>query len=133
MRILIAEDDAASRRVLMRILKSFGECDVTVNGAEALEAFLLANREKKPYDLACLDIMMPKLDGMKVLKTMREIEKDLKIPDGERTKVIMVTALSDTDNVYKAFEYGCEGYAVKPLNIEKLVEVLHKLGITEGV
>lgn len=128
MRILIAEDDMASRRFLMKFLKEYGECDITVDGAEALEAFLLSHRENNPYDLVCLDIMMPKLDGTKVLKAIREIEKDKKIETDKRTKIIMITALNDSGNVYSSFDIGCEGYAVKPINIEKLIEVLGKLG-----
>lgn len=128
MRILIAEDDMASRRFLMKFLKDYGECDITVDGAEALEAFLLSHRENNPYQLVCLDIMMPKLDGMKVLKAVREIENDKKIPPEKKTKIIMITALNDSGNVYNAFDIGCEGYAVKPINVDKLVEVLGKLG-----
>lgn len=128
MRILIAEDDMASRRFLMKFLKDYGDCDITVDGAEALEAFLLSHREGAPYDLVCLDIMMPKLDGMKVLKAIREIENDKKISATDKTKIIMITALNDSGNVYNAFDIGCEGYAVKPINVDKLTEVLGKLG-----
>lgn len=128
MRILIAEDDLASRRFLIKFLKHYGELEITVDGAEALEAFLLSHREERPYDLVCLDIMMPKLDGMKVLKAVREIENDKKIEKQKKTKIIMITALNDSENVYGAFDSGCEGYAVKPINIDKLTEVLSKLG-----
>jgi len=131
MRILIAEDDMASRRFLMKFLKDYGDCDITVDGAEALEAFLLSHRENSPYDLVCLDIMMPKLDGVKVLKAIREIENDKKIETDKKAKIIMITALSDSGNVYGAFDIGCEGYAVKPINIDKLIEVLSKLGFTK--
>lgn len=74
MRILIAEDDLASRKVLYKFLSNYGECDITIDGMEALEAFMLAWDEGKPYDLICLDIMMPELDGVKTLKTIRDIE-----------------------------------------------------------
>lgn len=133
MRILIAEDDMASRRFLMKFMRSYGECDVTVDGAEALEAFLLSMRENLTYDLILLDILMPKLDGMKVLKAIREIEADRKVPTEKRSKIIMITALNDSSNVYGAFELGCEGYAVKPLNTVKLREVFEKLELVPTV
>lgn len=127
MKILLAEDDLISRKVISKMLGKYGECDITVDGMEALDAFLLALKEKNPYDLICLDIMMPKVDGVRVLKTIRALEKQQNIPSGKKAKVIMTTALSDKEYVNKAFEIGCEAYATKPLDAEKLKEVLQKL------
>lgn len=55
MRILIAEDDFASRKVILKFLSVYGECDVTVDGMEAVDAFMMALEEDNPYDLICLD------------------------------------------------------------------------------
>ncbi|WP_313559424.1 response regulator [Ruminiclostridium cellobioparum] len=129
MRILIVEDDLVSRRFLQKFLSRFGECDVVVDGMEALDAFLYSLKENVPYSLICLDIMMPKVDGIKVLKTIRELETQKGIPVRDRSKVIMTTALNGTEMVQKAFELGCEGFASKPLDTEKLVEVMEKLGL----
>ncbi len=129
MRILIAEDDMVSRKFLFKFLSQYGECDLTVDGLEALDAFLLSLKENKPYDLICLDIMMPKVDGVKVLKTIRQLEKERKIPAELRAKVIMITALGETNYVQQSFEIGCDAYASKPMDIEKLVKVLEKLGL----
>lgn len=129
MRILIVEDDLVSRRFLQKFLSRFGECDVVVDGMEALDAFLYSLKENVPYSLICLDIMMPKVDGIKVLKAIRELETQKGIPARDRTKVIMTTALNGTEMVQKAFELGCEGFASKPLDTEKLVEVMEKLGL----
>lgn len=129
MRILIAEDDLASRKYLSRFLSSYGECDITIDGMEALEAFMMAWDEGRPYDLICLDIMMPELDGMKTLRTIREIENQKGVEEAKRVKIIMTTALNDTGNVMSAFETGCEVYAAKPIDTKKLIEVLKKLGL----
>jgi len=129
MKILIAEDDLGSRKFMQQLLKSYGDCDVTVDGIETVDAFLLAWDEKEPYDLICLDIMMPKLDGLKALKIMRDLEKDKKAPEEQRAKIIMTTALNEQQTVYDAFDLGCEAFAAKPINQEKLREVLEKLGI----
>ncbi len=129
MRILIVEDDLVSRRFLQKFLSRFGECDVVVDGMEALEAFLYSLKENIPYRLICLDIMMPKVDGIKVLKTIRELETQKGVPARDRSKVIMTTALNSAEMVQKAFELGCEGFASKPLDTEKLVEVMEKLGL----
>ena len=75
MKILIVEDDIISRTFLSKFLDQYGECDIVVDGMEALDAYLIAEKEKQPYDLIFLDIMMPKIDGTKVLKAIRDFEK----------------------------------------------------------
>ncbi|WKY47877.1 response regulator [Eubacteriaceae bacterium ES3] len=129
MKILIVEDDMISRRFLSKFLSQYGECDVVVDGMEALDAYLIAEKEEDPYDLICLDIMMPKIDGVKVLKAIRDFEAQRGISKEEQVKIIVTTALSDTEFVNQAFELGCEAYAAKPLDTEKLVEVMKQLGI----
>lgn len=134
MRILIAEDDLASRKFLQKFLSKYGECDLVVDGLEAIEAYMLAIKENKPYDLICLDIMMPKLDGIKTLKAIRDLEIQNHISEKETVKIIMTTALSDSEYVKKAFEYGSEAYASKPIDMDKFKEVMKRLGLigTEG-
>ncbi|MBP2633851.1 MAG: histidine kinase [Firmicutes bacterium] len=129
MRILIAEDDLISRKFILKILSQYGECDVTVDGKETLDAYLLAVKENKPYNLICLDIMMPKIDGVRVLKAIRTLEKEQGDSASNHAKIIMLTALTDKEYVTKAFEIGCEAYATKPIDTEKLVQVLQKLGL----
>ncbi len=128
MRILIAEDDYVSRKFLFKLLSQFGECDVTVDGMEAIEVFLMSLEEQNYYDLVCLDIMMPEVDGIKVLKTMRKLEEERNTPKEKRAKIIMTTALNQTDEVMESFEAGSEGYAVKPIDTDKFMSVLNKLG-----
>ncbi|MGE5632028.1 MAG: response regulator [Caulobacteraceae bacterium] len=131
MRILIAEDDMASRKLLLKFFSDYGDCDITVDGMEAVEAFLLALEEENPYGLICLDIMMPKLDGLKALKSIRELEKQKGLDESQGSKVIIITALNDTDNVFDSFKFGCEAYITKPVDMKKLQEVLIKLGLAQ--
>jgi two-component system chemotaxis response regulator CheY len=127
MRILIAEDDLTSRKFLFKFLSQYGECDLVVDGLEALDAFLISMKDKKPYDLICLDIMMPKVDGVKVLKHIRDLETQKGILPDKRSKIIMTTALAEAGFVQNAFEIGCDAYAAKPIDTEKFIEVLKKL------
>lgn len=131
MKLLIAEDDLASRRFLSKFLARYGEVDLVVDGLEALDAYLMAIKEKAPYDLICLDIMMPKVDGVKVLKAIRDFEMKQVVSSEQRVKVIMTTALAETDYVNQAFEIGCEAYAAKPIDTNKMLEVIKKLGLIE--
>lgn len=131
MKILIAEDDFTSRKFLSQFLSKYGECDLVVDGLEAIDAFLLAIKEEKYYDLICIDIMMPKVDGVKVLKSIRDLEKQKGITHEKRSKVIMTTALAETELVHRAFEIGSDAYAAKPIDTAKLVQVLDKFGFHE--
>lgn len=129
MKILIAEDDLASRRFLSKFLAKYGEVDLVVDGLEALDAYLMAVQEGVPYDLICMDIMMPKVDGVKVLKAIRDYETKRGVVPEQRVKVIMTTALAETNYVNQAFEIGCEAYAAKPIDTNKMLEVIKKLGL----
>ena len=131
MKILIAEDDLASRKFLSKFLSQYGEVDLVVDGLEALDAYLMAIKEEAPYDLICLDIMMPKVDGVKVLKALRDFEAKQGVVTERRVKVIMTTALAETDYVNQAFKIGCEAYAAKPIDTNKMLEVIRKLGLIE--
>lgn len=129
MKILIAEDDLVSRNFLNKFLSKYGECDLVVDGLETIDAFLMAVKDKAPYQLICLDIMMPKVDGVKALKAIRDLEKQHGIAPENRAKIIMTTALADAQLVRTAFEYGSEAYAAKPIDTKKLIEVMEKLGL----
>ena len=129
MRILIAEDDLVSRKFIHKILSECGECDLVINGKEAIDAYMMSTTDDEPYDLICLDIMMPLIDGTKVLKTIRDLEKQSKIPDDKKAKIIMTTALGDTQVVQRSFDYGCDAYASKPIDVDKFKDVMRKLGL----
>ena len=111
MRILLAEDDFITRKFMMNFLSKYGECDVTVDGMEAVDAFMMALEEGNPYDLVCLDIMMPVMDGYQALVGIRNLEKERNIPEEKCAKVIMATALNEEKNVKMAFELGCTIYS----------------------
>jgi two-component system chemotaxis response regulator CheY len=131
MRILIAEDDLTSRKFLYKFLSQYGECDLVVDGLEALDAVLISLKENNPYQLICLDIMMPKVDGVKVLKHIKELETQKGLPPQKRAKVIMTTALAETNIVQNAFKYGCDAYSPKPIDTEKLKGILLQLNLIE--
>lgn len=130
MKALIVEDDFTGRMLLQRLLGQFGECHVAVNGAEAMQAFHAAHAENAPYQLICLDIMMPEMDGHTVLKNIRAYEKEAGLQVGEGAKVIMTTALKDSGNVFAAFDSLCDAYLAKPIDRNKLFEYLRSFNLT---
>lgn len=129
MKILLAEDDFVTRKFMTGFLSKYGECDVTVDGMEAVDAFMMALEDDEPYDLVCLDIMMPVMDGYQALMGIRNLEKQRNIPKEKQAKIIMATALNDEKNVKMAFELGCTVYSGKPIDQEKFEQVLKKFGL----
>ncbi len=129
MKILLAEDDFATRKFMLNFLSKYGECDVTVDGMEAVDAFMMALEDDEPYDLVCLDIMMPVMDGYQSLVGIRNLEKERNIPEDKAVKVIMTTALNDEKNVKMAFGLGCTIYSVKPIDQDKFEKALKKLNL----
>lgn len=129
MKILLAEDDYATRKFMTSFLSKYGECDVAVDGMEAVDAYLMALEDGEPYDLICLDIMMPAMDGYQVLMSIRNMEKERQISADEGVKVIMTTALNEEQNVKMAFDLGCSVYSGKPINQDKFEQALTKLGL----
>lgn len=129
MKILIAEDDFVSRRILKEMLSPVGDCDIVIDGEEAFNAFRLAWVEGNPYDLVCLDIMMPNIDGKVALKRIRDMEKEIGIEGSKEVKVIMITALGDPKTVFESYyNAGTTSYIVKPIDKDKLLNEVRSLG-----
>ena len=127
MKILLAEDDFATRKFMLNFLSRYGECDVTVDGMEAVDAFMMALEDGEPYDLICLDIMMPVMDGYQALVGIRNLEKEKNVPAEQAVKVIMTTALTEERNGKMAFELGCTVYSGKPIDQDRFEQALKKL------
>lgn len=127
MKTLIVEDDFINRLLLQEILKAYGPLHVAVNGKEAVQAVRLALEANAPYELICLDIMMPELDGQGALLQIREQEKSHGVRDGDGAKVIMTTAMDDIKSVSTSYKHLCDAYLTKPIRTEQLFEELRKL------
>jgi two-component system chemotaxis response regulator CheY len=131
MRSLIVEDDYITSQVMQEIILSYGESEIVENGSDAIAKFKNAIAENNPFDIIFLDIMMPEMDGQKVLESIRNIEKENNIQGLDSCKIIMTTALDDFENIKKAFINQAEGYVVKPLDKEKISKVLKDLGMID--
>lgn len=127
MRILIVEDDFISRKVLSAYLSEFGDCDMAVDGVEAVEAVKNALNDGDNYDLICLDIMMPNMNGKEALTHIRTLEEKKGIMIGRGSKVIMTTALSDNKSIIDAFHCECDSYLIKPINKQAVRDKLIEL------
>jgi two-component system, chemotaxis family, chemotaxis protein CheY len=130
MKSLIVEDDFTSRKLIQGILSKYSVCDVATNGVEAVEAFQTALIEGEPYDLICMDIMMPQMDGHQALTKIRGIEKEKHVDPENEVKVIMTTALGDPKNVFQSlYKEGAATYLVKPIVKQRLLDEIKKCGL----
>jgi DNA-binding response OmpR family regulator len=118
MRILLADDERALARAILKILKSSNySADAVYNGEDAL-TFL----ESGSYDVAILDIMMPKMDGITVLKKIRA--------QGNQIPVLLLTAKSEIDDKVLGLDSGANYYLTKPFDAKELLATIRT--ITRG-
>ncbi len=128
MRILIVEDDFITRRLLMKLLSPYGTCNLAVNGLQGVEAFREALESDRPFDLVCLDIMMPVMNGHDALKEIRKLEAEKGVEEKNAAKIIMITAANTQQDVVKAGLNKCDGYLLKPIDKNKLRNTLKSFG-----
>ena len=115
MKILIAEDEPALRHALKILLQRNNYCAESVdNGADALDYLRIGN-----YDAAILDIMMPKMDGIQVVKSLRQ--------EGNTTPVLLLTAKSSVEDRVLGLDTGANDYLTKPFDIRELLARLRVL------
>ncbi|MEO5356146.1 MAG: response regulator [Nitrospirae bacterium YQR-1] len=133
MRILIAEDDFAICSLLQQFLESYAtNVDSVANGAEAVDMFMRAMDDNKPYDIVFLDVMMPEMDGFTALERIRGIEKTIGIAYDKEVKIVMATALNSPKDVLEAYYIGgCNDYIAKPFDLKKLAALLVKYGFSK--
>lgn len=120
MRILLAEDELSLARALLKILeKNNYSADAVHDGEDAL-----AYIESGNYDAAILDIMMPKLDGLSVLKKIRA--------QGNPIPVLLLTAKSEIDDKVSGLDSGADYYLTKPFDTKELLAVIRTLTRTQA-
>jgi two-component system chemotaxis response regulator CheY len=127
-KILIAEDNFVSRKLLNKQLAGLGEVDVASNGKEAITAVEMAINDHALYDMIFLDIMMPEINGLQALVKIRKLESQHGLDEKHTSKIIMTSAHSDKQVVENAIQANCNAYLIKPVTKERLYEEIEKLG-----
>ncbi|MBL7128113.1 MAG: response regulator [Ignavibacteria bacterium] len=129
-KIIIAEDDEGHATLIEKNLRRSGILNETIwfkDGQETLDYLFQKNKKVKRESgdslLLLLDIRMPKLDGTEVLQRVKEDKELRKMP------VIMITTTDDPREVEKCHDLGCSSYLTKPIDYDKFVEVIRKLGL----
>ncbi|WP_031478115.1 response regulator transcription factor [Streptomyces bicolor] len=113
--VLLAEDDRAIRHALERALTLEGyQVTAVADGVEAL-----AQAHRTPPDVLVLDVMMPGIDGLQVCRVLRA--------EGDRTPILMLTALVETQDRIAGLDAGADDYVVKPFDVEEVFARLRAL------
>lgn len=115
MKILIVEDDAKTLSFLEKAFRSDGFSVRTAGDGESG----LALAKTEPFDAAVVDIMLPGLDGISLVREIRALKKDFPI--------IFLSALSSVDNKVKGLEAGADDYLAKPFSVSELLARVHAL------
>lgn len=132
MKSLIVEDDFTARKLMQVYLSDMGESSIAVNGKEAVEVVRDAIEKKENFDLICMDIMMPEMDGIEAVRIIRQMEKENGIEGLSGVKIIMTTAKGQSDDIFGAFNTGCESYLIKPVRKPALMKEIQKLGLLQN-
>lgn len=122
MRTLVVEDDFTSRLILQSVLSKYGECHVAVNGKEAVAAVNAARESGQNYNLICMDILMPEMDGQAAVRAIRALEEAEGTMSTLGAKIIMTTGMNEVKDVVESFKALCDAYLVKPIDTGKLIE-----------
>jgi two-component system chemotaxis response regulator CheY len=125
MRVLTIEDDPTAQMVLKNILCKFADVTESANGEEGLQTFCAALKDGNGFDLVCLDIGLPDVQGNDLLRMLRKTEAE---NPAKPSVVLVMTASHEIQIVQKMITLGADGYFVKPVNRVKLVVRLRELG-----
>jgi PAS domain S-box-containing protein len=129
--VLVAEDNEINALLIRSLLSRLGHhVVIATNGAAALESWLAAKSASTPYDLVLMDVQMPELDGIEAAKRIREREAGA---SGRRTPILALTANALVEHRYACFEAGMDGFLIKPVDREKLVEALAEFAAAQHV
>jgi len=127
MRTLIVEDVHFLALILERMIEPYSKSDYASSGALAIEKYTKAFTKGKPYDLICLDLLLPEMDGFDVLRSVRHFENEFNLDASSRVKIVVISTFNDRKTVAKARKAGCDGYIAKPFRKDKVLEVLASL------
>lgn len=133
LRALIVDDDPINTVFLAEILSPYAACDIAQDGRAGLSSFRQALTEAAPYDIIFMDVMMPGMDGHQALEGIRHLERTRGVPASQAAKVIMVSALTDTRAVYRAFFQGhALSFLTKPFSGETVLAELRKFDLIDA-
>jgi two-component system, chemotaxis family, chemotaxis protein CheY len=122
MKSLVVDDDVTSRLILDEILAVHGPVDPAGDGAEAVDMVSRALDQGQPYNLICMDLQMPSLNGLEAIQLIRLHEERRGVPHTAR--IVVITGSEDVSTIDAAFRQLADAYIVKPVDGEALLNIV---------
>jgi two-component system chemotaxis response regulator CheY len=131
-RFLVVDDEDMGRLMLQDFLSEFANCDVAANGKEGLLLFEKALAEGNPYRLLCVDVIMPEMNGLALVRRIRDIEKSHPVFTDFHTSVFVISASDSAwDKADFLLDNLCDDYIVKPFSRSDLMAKLYALKLID--
>lgn len=113
MKILLVDNDKHSISVMINLLKYNNTLEIAADGREALDLY-----NANHYDVVITEIKIPKMNGIELLKAIRERSK--------QTRVVIITGHTNTENISAAVSHGVDAYFSKPFNVKNFMDTISK-------
>ncbi|MCR5144290.1 MAG: response regulator [Lachnospiraceae bacterium] len=123
MKILLAEDDYNSSKYLISILEKYGDCDIAVDGQEAVDMYKYAAEDGLAYDFLLIDLIMPKIQGYIVTEEIRKFEEKNELAP---SFVTLMTVLTEPDKDLDSHPLF-NAFLMKPVQLEQLESILNEI------
>ena len=129
MKVLISDDDADVRRMLEALIGQYGECEQVDDGRRCFHKFCEALKSEEAFDLICMDLNMPSMNGIEAIRKIREIETTLGVLPDRKVIIIVISGYEEDGAVANAKQAGAEAYIPKPHLTRLLEPTLKRLGL----
>ncbi|OHD26761.1 MAG: hypothetical protein A2Y38_10465 [Spirochaetes bacterium GWB1_59_5] len=129
--MLIVDDEPIALMLLQRFLSQYGRLDTAGDGLEAIDKVARAIGNKDPYHIVFLDIMIPGAPGSEVLEEIRKLEKRAGILQGDGSRIVMASSISDYTSISTSFKNQGDAYLVKPIDSQIIDKTMLKLGFSK--
>jgi two-component system chemotaxis response regulator CheY len=118
------DDEYVALTKMVAILSHLGLCEAATNGEQAFGMFVKAIDNGRPYQLITIDIQMPGINGIELLKRMKAEEQKTQTAFSRK---IIVSAAGSSANVIRAAKYQCDAFLVKPVKRQMLIDKLPEM------
>jgi two-component system, chemotaxis family, chemotaxis protein CheY len=130
MKSLVVDDELTSRLILEGILTGIGDVLTAADGSEAVQAVIQALDANDPFDLICIDLLMPVMNGLEAIQLIRLQEE--RRQSSRPARIVVITSSEDATSIDAAFRHLVNAYIVKPVDAEALLSVVGCLCEAEG-
>ncbi len=128
MKIMIVDDEMAALTKMKVLLSAFGECTLCTGSQQAVQLCAKAIEGGRPFELITIDIHLGQADGNDLLEQINQLEAKQRATPAKK---LIITASGTKENLVKAYQKGCDGFIVKPVQRDALDQKMLSLGFVK--